>query len=216
VPRSERDREGRVPVHIPPITGYRVAGYDTPLWVNPNRTPGRYSGPSAPPTQYLCGHPAGPWAELLRFHNERDPSAVATLRTRLWAIRVPGPIYEITFANAHLFGITPEDLVDDDWTACQALAAQVVADPTFPSTICVPSAALPGTVNYVIFGPRVAVPFDALPLDDEDLSTAHAAEDARALVAMLDLVCFRGMPHAGYVKWNSGDVLSPLAVPVPS
>jgi RES domain-containing protein len=206
---------GTVPTPIPTITGYRVAGYDTPLWVNPNRTPGRYNGPGAPPTQYLCGHPAGPWAELLRFHDERDPAAVATLRTRLWAVRVPEPILEITFANAHLHGIHPKDLVDDDWTACQALATRVHADPTLPDTLCVPSAALPGTVNYVILGPRIAVPFDALPLDEEDLSTAHAAEDARALDTMLGLVCFRGQPHAGYVKWSNGDVLAPLAVPVP-
>ena len=31
---------------------------------------------------------------------------------------------------------------------------------------------------------------------------------------LLGLVCFRGDPHAGYVKWSSGDVLAPLAVPV--
>jgi hypothetical protein len=140
---------------------------------------------------------------------------VATLRTRLWAVRVPEPIVELTFANAHRFGIDPEALVDDDWTACQALAARVYADPNLPDTLCVPSAALPGSVNYVLFGPRIAIPFDAPPVDVEDLSTAHAAEDARALETVLGSVCFRGMAHAGYVEWSNGGVLAPVAVPVP-
>jgi hypothetical protein len=70
-------------------------------------------------------------------------------------------------------------------------------------------------VNYVVFGPRVAVPFDAVPFDDEDLPTAHAAEDARPLEALLGLVCFRGMVHGGYATWSTGGVLPPLAVPVP-
>lgn len=197
------------------VTGYRVAAYDTPLWVNPNRTPGRYNGPGAPPTQYLCGHPSGPWAELLRFHDECDPAAVATLRTRLWAVRVPEPILEVTFDNATTFGINPAALIDDDWAACQDLAARVFADPSLPDTLCVPSAALPGTVNYVIFGQRLAVPFDSSPIDVEDLPTAHAAEDSHPLDTMLGLVCFPGSGHAGYVKWTNGEVLPPLVVPVP-
>lgn len=197
------------------VTGYRAAAYDTPLWVNPNRTPGRYNGPGSPPTQYLCGHPSGPWAELLRFHDERDPAALVGLRTRLWAVRVPEPILHVTFDNAETFGIAPSDLVDDDWAACQGLAARVRADAHLPDTLCVPSAALPGTVNYVILGPRLAVPFDASPLDVEDLPAAHAAEDARCLAALLDLVCFRGSPHAGYAAWAGGGVLGPVAVTVP-
>ena len=197
------------------VTGYRVAAYDTPLWVSPNRTPGRYNGPGAPPTQYLCGHPAGPWAELLRFHDERDPAALATLRARLWAVRVPEPILEVAFDNATTFGVTPADLVDDDWTACQALAAAAYADPGLPNTLCVPSAALAGTVNYVIFGQRVTVPFGASPLDIEDLPAAHATEDAHPLHTMLSLVCFRGQTHAGYARWSTGDTLAPLTVPVP-
>ena len=200
----------------PTITGYRLAAYDTPLWVNPNRTLGRYNGPGAPPTQYLCGHPSGPWAEFLRYHGERDPEAVASLRTRLWAVRVPSePILDVTFDNAATLGMVPADLVDDDWIACQALAARVYADPDLPDVLRVPSAALPGTVNFVVFGPRLAVPFDAVPFDNEDLPTAHAAEDARPLDALLAFVRFKGEPHDGYVKWNNDEELVPLAVPVP-
>jgi RES domain-containing protein len=184
--------------------------------VNPNRAFGRYNGPGAPPTQYLCGHPSGPWAEFLRYHDERDPAVAATLRTRLWAVRIPSEdILDVTFDNAATFGLEPSDLVADDWTACQALAARVYADPGQPNMLRVPSAALPGTVNYIVFGPRVAVPFDAAPFDEEDLPTAHTAEDARVLDALLSLVCFRGMAHVGYATWSTGGVLPHLAVPVP-
>lgn len=200
----------------PTITGYRIAAYDTPLWVNPIRSLGRYNGPDAPPTQYLCGHPSGPWAEFLRYHNERDPAVAASLRTRLWVVRIPAePILDVTFDTASALGIEPEVLVDDDWTACQTLAARVYADPELPDMLRVPSAALPGTVNYIVFGPRLVVPYDAVPFDEEDLPTAHAAEDARPLDVLLGLVRYTGEPHEGYVQWTNGEELAPLAIPVP-
>lgn len=56
---------------------------------------------------------------------------------------VPDEIPRLTFDNARDHGVDPEELVDDDWTACQRWAQanhQVGA-------VIVPSAALPGTEN---------------------------------------------------------------------
>jgi hypothetical protein len=194
------------------VTGYRIAAYDTPFWVSPNRTPGRYHVPGRRPTQYLCGHPAGPWAELLRATDERDPNAVTQMKTRLWAARIPEPILEITFDTAGTFDLTADDLVSDDWAACQRLAEVVATDATLPGVLSVPSAALPGTVTYVLLGPRVAIPFDAVPIDDEDVAAAHLAEDARPLAALQANVRFRGMAHAGLTAWNSGRPLPPIDI----
>jgi hypothetical protein len=153
---------------------------------------------------------------MLRYHDVRDRAVATALRTRLWAVRIPSePVLRITYDNAAARGISPTDLVDDDWTACQALAARVYADPDLPDTICVPSAALPGTVNYIVLGPRLTVPFDAVPLDDEDLPTAHAAEDGCPLDALLGSVRFRGEPHEGYVKWSNDEECLPFALAVP-
>ncbi len=202
-----------MPLQADGVVGFRHAAYDTPLWRNPNRNPGRYNGPGGAPTQYLCGHPAGPWAELLRGHNASDPVLVGGLRLRLWAVRVPGPIFEISFGNAQDFSVAPYDLVADDWGPCQELAARVAANSALPDTFAVPSAALPGTVNIVIVGPRVAVPFDAEVIDDIDVPVAHTAEDARALASLVPLVRYRGMRHLAYDAWAAGMPFGPVDVP---
>lgn len=49
--------------------GWRLASWDTPLWVGPNRRAGRYNRLGGDPTQYLSWHPWGPWAELLRWES---------------------------------------------------------------------------------------------------------------------------------------------------
>jgi hypothetical protein len=43
--------------------GYRVADWDTPLWVNPNRSPSRWWTPGAI-VQYWSLHPLTPWRSI--------------------------------------------------------------------------------------------------------------------------------------------------------
>lgn len=184
---------------------HRSADWDTPWWVRPNRAEGRWNRPGAGPVQYLCDHPLGPVAERLR-HLGRDVLAdVRTLRWRTWVMRVPtGDLLTIGFDDAHRFGLEPADLVSDDWAPCQALADRLAARGV--PGIIVPSAALPGVSVVVLFGPRVAAPLLATPVDPGvDVPTAHAAEWSVPAAEILGAVRWWGEPHAGLQAWMEGD-----------
>ncbi len=60
---------------------------------------------------------------------------------------------EITFDNADTYGLSADDLVADNQTACRDLARQFRNDPDGPRALVVPSAALPGTQNLVLLDP---------------------------------------------------------------
>jgi hypothetical protein len=104
--------------------GYRVADWDTPLWVNPNRSPSRWWTPGAI-VQYWSLHPLTPWAEYLRGRNVRTADEAGEIILRPWAaeLELPDDTIELTFDSAAGHGLAPEALVDDDQTACQAWAA---------------------------------------------------------------------------------------------
>jgi len=64
--------------------------------------------------QYLCLHPLGPAAEMLR-HQIGPGGDSDHLRLNLWTaiVDVPG-VVKIDFANCTDHGITPDELVGDD------------------------------------------------------------------------------------------------------
>lgn len=121
------------------VEAYRLANWDTPLWINPNRRPSRFAA-DGQVVQYWSLHPLTPWAEILRFHNVTDPREAAELRLRPWVAQVhlPEGTIEVDFDNAPRFGISPDALVDEDHSRCQKWAASL----SVPAMI-VPSAALP-------------------------------------------------------------------------
>ncbi len=108
---------------------------------------------------------------------------------------------EITFDSAAEFGIAPEELVADDHRPCQQLAARIRR--SFPGAI-VPSAALPGTSNVVLFGPRVAAPYLVAPVADLDVPASITADHGRPPVSLRSLVRFKGQPHAALAAWQTG------------
>ncbi len=140
---------------------FRLANWDTPLWASPNRRESRFTS-GGDVVQYWSLHPLTCWAELLRFHGVTDPSEAMELRARPWvaSIEVPSDTLHVSFANAAHHGIAPAALVDDDWATCQRWASSLTA-----SAIVVPSAALPGTENLVVFGPRVRSRYGLTPFD---------------------------------------------------
>ncbi|GIU84517.1 MAG: hypothetical protein KatS3mg008_1292 [Acidimicrobiales bacterium] len=157
---------------------YRSADWDTPWWVQPNRGPGRFHTVNSLPTQYLSDHPLTVFAERLRHLGQAFVADLHTARWRCWAMKIEVTHLEvIDFDNARSFGISPDELVGDDWKPCQDLARRL-REEGVPGLV-VPSAALPGTRNIVLFGPRVASPFLLGPVDlDIDVPTAHTAEEA--------------------------------------
>jgi hypothetical protein len=182
---------------------YRFASYATPLRTVPAALPARYSqGDEDEPTQYLALHPLGPLAELMRNADLRSAAQVRAVQTRTWALEVPlDDLLEIAFDTAHQFGISAEDLVADDRSACHELAAQLRGQ--IPGMV-VPSAALPATWNVVLFGARVAAPYLTEPVSTLDIPASITAEHGRPLLSLLDIVRFVGDPHPALEAWQQG------------
>jgi len=191
------------------LVGYRLAGWDTPFWVLPNRRAGRYNEAGAGSTQYLSLHPLTPWAEYMRNEGIVAAEDAAEARPPLWAARVllAEEPPRVTFDSAAEWGLEPTDLVADDRTACQRLARELRADPQAPDAFIAVSAALPGTENLVILAPRVMVSYVLEPLDDLDVPASVAAEDGRAPPGLVDLVHHFGSagPHPGLAAWERGE-----------
>jgi RES domain-containing protein len=188
------------------VAGFRVASWDTPLRVNPNRQPGRWNYEDSGATQYIALHPLATWAEYLRWHDLRDPAALQGIRLAVWAIRVDlEDALEIHYDNASDLGLTAEDLVSDDWSACQAAAERLSKDRSAPKVLETPSAALPGARNVVILEERVAVPYSFEPIDPIDMPVTLAAAGARPPASLLELVRFRGQPHLELEAWRRGE-----------
>ena len=182
---------------------YRFAAYATPLRTVPAWQPARFSrGDEDEPTQYLALHPLGPLAELIRNAELRAPEQVRAISTRTWAVEVPvDDLPEITFATAEQFGITAGQLVGDDYGPCQELAVRLRAQ---VAGLIVPSAALPGTRNVVLFGPRVAAPYLTRPISSLDIPASITADGARPPATLRTLVRFAGDPHAALDAWRNG------------
>jgi hypothetical protein len=116
-----------------------------------------------------------------------------------------GDLPEITFDTANRFGISADDLVADDRTACQQLAAELRGQ--VPG-IVVPSAALPATRNVVLFGRRVAAPYLTEPVSTLDIPASITAEHGRPLLSLLEIVRFVGDAHPALEAWQQGVSIS--------
>jgi RES domain len=200
-------------------TGWRLAAWDTPFWSGPNRRAGRYNRAGEDATQYICLHPWGPWAELLRWAGTRSPEQIADLRARVWSVRVtlPVPPRVLDFGTAAAQGGSADGLVSEDYGYCQQLGN--VARSAGEPALITPSAALPGTSTLVLFGPRVLIPWQLEPIDlDIDVPAAVTAETAQVPPAVVPHVRWRGAPHAALAAWEADEsyvFLEPAPTPTP-
>lgn len=169
---------------------YRHCDYRTPLRTSfqAQRRPGRYHRGTEPePTQYLSLHPLGPHAEAMRRLDARTVERARALDIRTWALDVPvDDLFEVVFAD---------DLVADDYGPCQELADRLRAA-GHPGAI-VPSAALPGTRNVVLFGGRSSAPYQDAVRGATDVPASITGEHGEALATLITRVRFRGRPHPG-------------------
>lgn len=176
---------------------YRNSDYLTPLRTLQAQTrPGRYHRGTEPePTQYLSLHPLGPHAEAMRRLDARTREKARSLDLRTWALEVPQDgLVEIDFA---------ERWVADNWASCQDLG-DVLRESGAVGAI-VPSAALPGTSNVVLFGPRSALPYLMKPLRPADVPTSITGEHGAALETLVSRVRFRGDAHPGEIAFEEPD-----------
>jgi hypothetical protein len=183
---------------------YRLASWGRPLRTEPSRVAGRFhAAAEADATQYLCLHPLGPWAEFLRGSDLRAPEQVRVVSQRVWALRLDlDPLVRVGFDEAARLKVRPGDLVSDDYRACHRLAGRLRSDGA--SGLLVPSAALPGTLNVVLFGPRVSSPYLVDPVSALDVPASITAEGGRPPESLLGLVRFRGAPHPQLDAWKAG------------
>jgi hypothetical protein len=184
---------------------YRLASWRRPLRTEPSRVAGRFHRMTEDvPTQYLCLHPLGPWAEFLRASGLRTADQLALVRHRTWVLRVDlAGLPRIGFAEAGDHGLRPGDLVSDDLRACHRLADRLRRDGV--EGAIVPSAALPGTDNVVLFGERAAAPYLVEPVSGVDVPASLTADGGRPPLGLLDRVRRRGAPHAGLEAWRAGE-----------
>jgi RES domain-containing protein len=179
------------------IVGYRVASYRTPVRDTPSNEPGRFHTAGSPPAQYLCLHPLGPSAEVVRHARLDAADQLAVLALRIWALRIdlPDDLPELTYRNCgEVAGLTPEQLVGDDYASTQ-LAAEALRE-SGANGFIFPSAALPGTRNVVLFGERVAIGYQDDSLDDWEVPASMTTSRGAPPVSLHRLVRRIGHPHA--------------------
>lgn len=196
---------------MPELVCFRAADYRTPLRIRAHGPRGgRFHRPFSPPTQYLSLHPLGPWAEVVRGRGLVEEADAMQLRLSIWALRLelPDPPYALDFdaavSDAAPAPIAPADLIDDDHAACRRFADVLRGDPTAPKILTVPSAALPGTRNLVILGPRRTIEYAAHVKRPTQVPAALIAVRAQPLATMLPHVRHIGRPHEGYEAWRNG------------
>lgn len=193
---------------------YRASSYLTPVRARAHgwSSTGRYHDWGSPATQYLSLHPLTPWAELVRNQRCRDLDDALEARIAIWAIRLvlerePAAVdYDAAAAEALATRIEPAELVSDDARKCRVLADAHRADPSAPKVIRVPSAALPGTDNIVIFGRRRAIRYEATPLRAIQVPAAVSSVDSRLPRDLFRLVRRLGDRHGGYERWCRGEI----------
>lgn len=183
------------------VIAYRHAAYDTPWWGFPSSRDGRFHRAATDTVQYLCLHPLGPAAEILR-HDVGPTGDPDDVLLNLWAVAADvDDVQRVTFDDCAGLGITPEELVGDDYLPTQAFADRLrVAG--VPGVI-VPSAALPGTDNLVLFGVRVLHPYLLPPITPEEVPTGHLTDGARPAAEVTPFVRWFGAPHSALDEWRA-------------
>jgi len=183
------------------LTVFRHASYDSPWWAFPSSQVGRFHRARSDTVQYLSLHPLGPAAEMLRHHlgPQGNPDDIVL---NLWTavVDVDDPT-RVDFGDCDRYGLTPDELVGDDYTPTQALA-DVVRD-SGSTAMIVPSAALPGTHNLILFGVRVLNPFLSEPLTPEEICTGHLIDAARAPAEVAPHIRWFGTPHNAAEQWKT-------------
>ena len=193
---------------------FRHAAYDTPWWAFPSSRAGRFHRARHDTVQYLCLHPLGPAAEMLRHQigPGGDPDHVLL---NLWTAIVDVPdVTEIDFANCTDYGITPDELVGEDYAPTQHFA-DTVRQSGAPAMI-VPSAALPGTHNLIVFGARVSHPYLQPVRMTEEVPTGHLTDGARPAAEVAAHVRWRGEPHSAADQFKATGRYQRFTDPLPT
>ena len=180
---------------------FRHAAYDTPWWAIASPRDGRFNSAGQDTVQYLSLHPLGPAAEMLRHHvgPTGDPDSVIL---NLWAALVDlDEVVTVDFDDCAAYGLTADELVGDNYAPTQALAAAVRA--VGSTAMIVPSAALPGTHNLILFGVCLLHPYLWQPLAPEEIPTGHITDGGRPAAEVATDVRWFGSAHRAVQQWKA-------------
>jgi hypothetical protein len=116
-------------------------------------------------------------------------------------------VLRVDLAAAAESGIAPEHLVGDDYEPCRRWVDGLLAGDDPPSALLVPSAALPGTENLVLFGVRQELDWQLTPRRRRDLPCAVVAMRGCAASTLPAAVHHigAGAPHPALVAWRRGE-----------
>jgi len=194
------------------LTAFRHAGYDSPWWAIPSPVGGRFHRGGQDTVQYLSLHPLGPAAEMLR-HNVGPDGNPDDVILNLWtAVLDIDGVTRVDFDDCETYGRTADELVGDDYRPTQALADAVRA--AGAAAMMVPSAALPGTHNLILFGVRLLHPFLWEPLMPEEVPTGHLTDGARSAAEVVGYVRWFGTPHTAAEQWKATGTYEPFDDPM--
>jgi hypothetical protein len=128
-----------------------------------------------------------------------DPDEVVL---NLWAAVIDvDPVSQVDFDDCAGYGLSADELVGDDYAPTQALAD--VVRRSGASAMKVPSAALPGTHNLIVFGARVLNSFLREPLTPDEVPTGHLTDAGRASAEVAGHVRWFGAAHPTVEQWKS-------------
>lgn len=183
------------------LTVFRHAAYDSPWWAFPSARSGRFHRARTDTVQYLSLHPLGPAAEMLR-HNVGPTGDPDDVVLNLWTAVVDiDDVVAVDFDDCAGYGLSADELVGDDHGPTQTFAEAVRNGGA--AAMKVPSAALPGTHNLILFGVRLLNPFLREAISPEEVPTSHLTDAARAPAEVAAHVRWFGTPHTALQQWKS-------------
>jgi RES domain-containing protein len=130
-----------------------------PFWARPNSRPGRWNRADGTSTQYWSLSPEAAWAELIRHESLTTEDDLELVRMPFWVCRFStGMVIDLRQPlERERYGINDDELIADEWEACQDLALQLRDN---QRGVIAPCAALPHHANVTMFGPRRAIGWD--------------------------------------------------------
>lgn len=156
------------------LTAFRWSSYDVPFWGRSNTRDGRWNYANVDSTQYWSLTPAAAWAELIRHESLLTEDELDLVRMPFWVCRVPTTmLLDLRLADQReRHGITEDELIDDDWGACQRLAVNLREQ---VRGVIAPCAALPEHANLTLFGRRRAIDWENRPALASTVPASKAA-----------------------------------------
>lgn len=194
---------------------WRYANYDTPFWSRANTRDGRWHRAGKVAAQYLSLEPNGAWAELIRAEDLHTDQEVDYVRMPLWVISLTqGMLVDYsTFDLADDAGFPPDALIDDDWNRCQEEGERLRRE-GFAGVIA-PSAALPGSTNVTIFGPRISASWGSSSSFSSAIPATVAAVGAPP-PKLRERVRMFGQAHEDYDEYRRIQAVARNARPKPA